>query len=85
MIFKIGLVLMIFVALPVFLIGVVMFIVMGFDDLEEGDPVRNCSNCNYCTWDVDGWYCGNEDSIWYEEEVTDYDLDYCRDWESDGE
>lgn len=84
MLFKIGLVLMIFVTAPVFIIGALIYLVdeRGSDDTEDEPEV--CGNCNHCFMDFGVWRCFNKFSLWYEDTV-DPDEDGCSEWESDSE
>ena len=81
MIFKIGLILTVFVTIPAFILGAFMYLVLESDpDDDESEPT--CNNCNHCSWYLDGWYCTCEESLEYEREVEPYWVG-CDDWESD--
>lgn len=84
MIFKIGLILMIFVTIPAFILGAFMFLVLERGVVDEDDPETTCWNCNHCFKDFGEWTCFCEESIWYQRNIEDLDITDCSDWESDG-
>lgn len=87
MIFKIGLVLMVFVTIPAFIVGVLMVLVLErhadyWDYIDEDEP-ETCWNCNNCFKDFGEWICFCEDSIWFGRNIEDLDITDCSEWESD--
>lgn len=87
MIFKIGLILTIFVTIPAFIIGAFMFLVTerkGSNWDYENEPETTCWNCNHCFKDFGEWRCFCEESIWFDRVIEDLNITDCSDWESDG-
>lgn len=82
MIFKIGLILTVFVTIPVFIIGALIYLVAERDLDDTDDESEVCGNCNHCFMDFGAWRCLNEESFWYEDAVELYQ-EGCSKWESD--
>lgn len=83
MIFKIGIILTLFVTIPTFMAGAFMFLVMESKETED-EPDTTCWNCNHCFKDFGEWRCFCESSIWFDRVIEDLDITDCSDWESDG-
>lgn len=79
MIIKIGLALMVCVAIPAFVVGI-LIILAGQDPEEEQKQI--CGTCDHCYKFGESMYlCLNEQSQWYDKETV-YEEDGCSLWEN---
>lgn len=78
---KIGMVLTLFVTMPLLAV-VVLYCLIHDDDLEY-EEYQTCGTCDECTQDFGVWICDNEDSYYYQRPVDPED-DGCMEWRDDG-